>query len=198
MKKSLIVASLLLVGGSALVAAEMDNSWFVSGEFGAQKIKVKATTTILGVTDTAKDTIDATYEGIKVGKYFEYGRVYGTLSKQNEKDALSSMSLGLGYDYMFKNKSEFTPFLGLNASYTKAKVDDAATALLGMDKPKGFNYGIEAGVVYAVTKNVELELGARYMISNVEDKFNSVAPAVSAKLESENSTQYYFGLNYKF
>ena len=198
MKKSLIVASLLLVGSSVLVAAEMDNSWFVGGEFGAQKIKVKATTTILGVTDTAKDTIDATYEGIKVGKYFEYGRVYGTLSKQNEKDDLSSVSLGLGYDYMFKNKSEFTPFLGLNASYTKAKVDDADVALLGMDKPKGFNYGIEAGVVYAVTKNVELELGARYMISNVEDKFNSVAPAVSAKLESESSTQYYLGLNYKF
>lgn len=196
MKKSLIVASLLLVGSSALVAAEMNNSWFVGGEFGAQKIKVKGTETILGVTTAEKNTIDATYEGIKVGKYFEYGRVYGTLSKQNEKDDLSSISLGLGYDYMFKNKSEFTPFLGLNASYTKAKVDDFASS--GVDKPKGFNYGIEAGVVYSATKNIELELGARYMISNVKDTFSSAAPAVSAKLESESSAQYYVGLNYKF
>lgn len=198
MKKSLIVASLLLVGSSALVAAEMDNSWFVGGEFGAQKIKTKATSTILGVTDNEKDTTNATYEGIKVGKYFEYGRVYGTLSKQNEKDNLSSMSLGLGYDYMFKNKSEFTPFLGLNLSYAKSKFDDADAALLGVDKPKGFNYGAEAGIVYAASKNIELELGARYMISNVEDKFSSTVPALSLKIESENVIQYYVGLNYKF
>ena len=198
MKKSLIVASLLLVGSSALVAGDMDNSWFVGGEFGAQNIKVKDSGEILGVPFSEKDTVNATYEAIKFGKYFEYGRVSASLSKQNEKDDLSSYSLGLGYDYMFKNKSEFTPFLGLNASYTKAKIDDAELALMGVDKPKGFNYGVQAGIVYAASKNVELEMGARYMISNVKDTFSSTAPAVSLKIESENIIQYYVGLNYKF
>lgn len=198
MKKSLIVASLLLVSSSALVAADMDNSWFVGGEFGGMNMKTKVTETILGVTDTSKDTTNATYEAIKVGKYFEYGRVYGTLGKQNEKDNISSTSLGLGYDYLFRNKSEFTPFIGINASYTKGKIDDADLKLLSMDKPKGFNYGLEAGLVYAVAKSVELEVGVRYMLSNVEDTFSMASPAVSAKIETENVTQYYVGLNYKF
>lgn len=204
MKKSLIVASLLLVGSSALVAADMDNSWFVGGEFGAQKMKFTdtATATLAGVTASESETskLNATYEALKVGKYFEYGRVYGSLGKQNEKDDFSSYSLGLGYDYMFKNKSDFTPFLGVNASYTKGKIDDADLALMGMDKLKGFNYGIEAGIVYAATKNIELEIGARYMKSNVDSSF-SISDGVNsfnAKIEGDNIIQYYLGLNYKF
>ena len=62
------------------------------------------------------------------------------------------------------------------------------------------NYGIEAGIVYAATKNVELELGARYMKSNVDfsgsDTYGSVVE--SFKVEADNFIQYYVGLNYKF
>lgn len=198
MKKSFILMSLLLASSSVLVAGEMDNSWFIGGEFGAQNMKVKLTATILGVTDSATDTLDATYEAVKAGKYFEFGRVYGSLSKQNEKDDFTSYSFGLGYDYLFKNKSEFTPFVGVNASYTKGKVDIEDARTLSVDKPKGFNYGLEAGLLYSMAKNMELEFGIRYMISNVDDTFNMTTPAISAKLEGENITQYYLGLNYKF
>ena len=206
MKVSLIVASLLLVGSSALVAAEMDNSWFVGGEFGAMNIdtKVKGSAVIpaesINISAEEKVTTKATYEALKVGKYFEYGRVYGTLGKQNKKDDFSSYSLGAGYDYMFKNKSDFTPFLGINASYTKAKIDDEVIKILSLDKPTGFNYGIEAGFVYAATKNVELEMGIRYMKSNIDDSFSISDGTNSAniKVEAENITQYYVGLNYKF
>lgn len=198
MKKSLVVASLLFISSSALVAAEMDNSWFVGGEFGAQNMKIKSTVTVLGVTDSEKDTMKATYEALKIGKNFEFGRVYGSLGKQNEKDDFTSYTLGLGYDYLFKNKSELTPFIGINASYTKGKVDTATAASISLDKPKGFNYGVEAGILYAMTKNIELEAGIRYMLSNVDDTFSSTAPAISAKLEGENIAQYYIGLNYKF
>ena len=198
MKKSFILMSLLLASSSVLVAGEMDNSWFIGGEFGAQNMKVKSTATILGVTDSATDTLDATYEAVKAGKYFEFGRVYGSLSKQNEKDDFTSYSFGLGYDYLFKNKSEFTPFVGVNASYTKGKVDIEDARTLSLDKPKGFNYGLEAGLLYSMAKNMELEFGIRYMISNVDDTFNMTTPAISLKLEGENITQYYLGLNYKF
>ena len=206
MKKSLIVASLLLVGSSALVAADMDNSWFVGGEFGGMNIdtKIKGSTIVpsasINIDVEEKDTTKATYEALKVGKYFEYGRVYGTIGKQNKKDDFSSYSLGVGYDYMFKNKSDFTPFLGVNASYTKAKIDDEVIEILSLDKPKGFSYGIEAGFVYAATKNVELEMGVRYMKSNIDESFSISDGTNSAniKIEAENITQYYVGLNYKF
>lgn len=198
MKKSLVVASLLFIGSSALVAADIDNSWFVGGEFGAQNMSIKASGTILGVSESDKDTLNATYEALKVGKYFEYGRVSGSLSRQNEKDDFTSYTLGLSYDYLFKNKSEFTPFVGLNVSYTKGEIDDADAKSISIDKPKGFNYGVEAGLIYAMTKNVELEVGLRYLLSNADDAFSSTTPAISAKIEAEHVTQYYLGLNYKF
>lgn len=206
MKKSLVVASLLLMGGSSLIAAEMDNSWFVGGEFGGMNIdtKIKGSAIVpsasINIDVEEKDTTKATYEALKVGKYFEYGRVYGTLSKQNEKDDFSSYTLGIAYDYMFKNKSDFTPFLGVNASYTKAKIDGEIYDILSLDKPKGFNYGIEAGVVYSMNKNLELEMGIRYMKSNIDESFSISDGTNSAniKIEAENITQYYLGLNYKF
>ncbi len=206
MKKSLIVASLLLVGSSALVAADMDNSWFVGGEFGAMNIdtKVKGSAVIpaesINISAEEKVTTKATYEALKIGKYFEYGRVYGSLAKQNEKDDFSSYTLGVGYDYMFKNKSDFTPFLGVNASYTKAKIDGELYDVLSLDKPKGFNYGVEAGFVYVMSKNLELEMGVRYMKSNIDESFSFSDGTNSAniKIEAENITQYYLGLNYKF
>ena len=92
MKKSLVVASLLFISSSALVAAEMDNSWFVGGEFGGMNIdtKIKGSAVIpsesINISAEEKDTTKATYEALKIGKYFEYGRVYGSLAKQNEKD----------------------------------------------------------------------------------------------------------------
>ena len=192
MKKSLIVASLLLVGSSALVAADMDNSWFVGGEFGAMNIKAKASASDGTTAVSATDTINATYEAIKIGKYFEYGRIYGAISRQNSKDDFSSNNFGIGYDYLFKNKSEFTPFLGANVMYTKGKTKDVPLT----DAPTGLNYGVEAGILYAITKNTELELGARYLVSNVDDSIS--AGAAYAKIEGKNITQYYVGLNYKF
>lgn len=205
MKKSMVVASLLLVG-SSVFAAEMGNNWFVGGEFGGMSIdtKVKDSVVIpavsINISGEEKDSTKATYEALKVGKYFEYGRVYGTIGKQNKKDDFSSYSLGVGYDYMFKNKSDFTPFLGVNASYTKAKIDDEVIEILSLDKPKGFSYGIEAGFVYAATKNIELEMGVRYMKSNIDESFSISDGTNSAniKIEAENITQYYVGLNYKF
>jgi len=198
MKKSLVVASMLLLGTSTvLMAAESENEWFVGGEFGGMSLSTKSSITIGTFSLSEKDTLDTTYEAIKVGKYFDYGRVYGTLGYQNEKDDITSVHLGLAYDYMFRNKSAFTPFLGANISYTKATIDDEDIKTLSLDKPKGFNYGLEAGIVYALTKKVELEMGVRYMLSNLEDS-ETYAPSISAKVESENITQYYLGLNYKF
>ena len=199
MRKSLVAASILMLCGSASFADS--NPWFVGGEFGGMSMHTKTSGTVNGASiDDYKETINSTYEGVKVGKYFDFGRVYGNLSYQNQKDDLSSYTFGLGYDYLFKNKSALTPFIGLNASYSIAKYDTADAKTLSLDKPKGFNYGPEVGLLYAVTKNTELEVGVRYMISDVKDTglTNDGGDIINAKLESEKIIQYYIGLNYKF
>jgi len=206
MKKSLLVASLLCASLSGLIAADTDNSWFVGGEFGGMNIHTKTSgysdMPSKGISDEGvyKNTIDATYEGIKVGKYFDFGRVYGNFAYQNKKEELSSYTFGLGYDYLFKNKSGFTPFIGLNASYSIVKYDNDVAKDLELDKPKGFNYGPEAGFLYSITKNTEIEIGVRYMISDVKDTFsiNNSIDSADVKLEAEKIIQYYVGLNYKF
>ena len=123
-------------------------------------------------------------------------RLYSSLTYQNEKDDFSSFSLGVGYDYLFRNSSDFTPFLGGSVSYMWGKVSDEDET----DKPKGFNYGLEGGVLYAITNNIELEIGARYMFSNVDDSANYSDQWSSGnfKIELDNYIQYYLGLNYKF
>lgn len=201
MKKSLIVASLLMLGtSSALIAAETGKEWFVGGEFGGMSMHTKTSGTDNGDTLDFKETINSTYEGIKVGKYFDFGRVYGNVSYQNKKEDLSSYTFGLGYDYLFKNKSGFTPFIGLNASYSIAKWDREGASEVSLDKPKGFNYGPEAGLIYSVTKNTEFEIGVRYMISDVKDTYsvNDGVDNINVKLEAEKIIQYYVGVNYKF
>lgn len=206
MKRSLVVASILMLSGSAIFADS--NPWFVGGEFGGMSIHGKSSGSAdVHLADgdileggTTSDTINTTYEALKVGKYFDYGRVYGSIAYQNEKYNMTSYTYGLGYDYLFKNKSDFTPFIGANISYSKAKIDGDLSKELSLEHPKGFNYGAEAGLLYAITKNTELEIGVRYMISDVEDKstIDDSGTQVNLKMENDRFIQYYLGLNYKF
>ena len=192
MKKSIVVASLVMMG-SALMAADMGNGWFMGTEFGGMDIKMKATASSGGTTASVTDTMNTTYESIKIGKYFDNNRIYTALNYQNKKDDFSSWTWGLGYDYLIKNSSSITPFIGANVSYIKGKVDDMPV----LDKPAGFAAGVEAGFIYALSSKTELEAGIRYMnISNVED--SASISGVSVKLEGKTATQYYLGINYKF
>jgi len=206
MKKSLVVVSFLMLSGPAIFA--YSNSWFVGGEFGGMNIHGKSTGSadvhlsngdIIGEGSTS-DTVKATYEALKVGKYFDFGRIYGSIAYQNKKYEMTSYTYGLGYDYLFKNKSDFTPFIGINASYSIGKVDGDLSKELDLQDPKGFNYGAETGFIYAITKNTELEIGVRYVISDVDDKstINDSGTNVNLTLENDRFIQYYLGLNYKF
>lgn len=206
MKKSLVVVSFLMLSGPAIFADS--NSWFVGGEFGGMSIHGKSSSSTdvhLSNGDiieggSTSNTLNTTYEALKMGKYFDFGRIYGSIAYQNKKDTMSSYTYGLGYDYLFKNKSDFTPFIGLNASYSQGKTDDNDAKELGVDHPKGFNYGAETGLIYAITKNTELEIGVRYVISDVDDTstVNDGGTNVNIKLENDRFVQYYIGLNYKF
>ena len=121
MKKSIVVASLVMMG-SALMAADMGNGWFMGTEFGGMDIKMKATASSGGTTASITDTMNTTYESLKIGKYIDNSRLYTAINYQNKKDDFSSWTWGLGYDYLMKNSSSITPFIGANASYIKVKL----------------------------------------------------------------------------
>jgi len=143
------------------------------------------------------DTVHSSYEAIKIGKYFDYGRVYGSAVRQNEKDGFSSWSEGLGYDYLFRNSTTVTPFIGINGLYTKGKDETKFAKNNDFVNQKGFSYGAEAGLIFAVTTNIDLEIGTRYMDSSDFGKSRS-AGADFGEFKGKYVSQYYFGINYKF
>lgn len=230
MKRSLAVASVLFcLSSSALVAGDYSKDWFVGGEFGGQNTKLKITGNsvdyVNGVLSTDprdngpinfSPSLKSTYEAIKFGKYFDYGRVYISLGKENgdtwkingEQLKYSSLNLGIGYDYLFKNKSEFTPFMGVSVGYTKGKFDGSLGDQLHLDNVKGITYGANIGTLYSLSKSLDLEIGARYLKHNIDKSFNgsyyefdgvdTFSGTSTGKIKVDNSIQYYLGLNYNF
>jgi outer membrane protein W len=213
MKKSIIVASLLLAS-SCLVAQDSMKDWFVGAEIGGMNVNTKSSVSASGPGGTVSDSVDdsykPTYEAIKFGRYYDSGRVYGFYAHQNKKEDVTANTFGVGYDYLFKNFEKVVPFIGVQAMYTKAKIDgltDTVVAGIGtlntsqLDSPSGFGFGIGAGIIYPVANNFEIEAGVRYVKANIEDDISqSFAGGVSAnvKFELEDYTQYYIGVNYRF
>jgi len=67
--------------------------------------------------------------------------------------------LSLDYFFLSSNKSDFQPFIGFNVGY----INYESTDNIDMS---GFIYGGQAGVVFSVTDNIDLDLQYRYSLSN--------------------------------
>ena len=193
--KNLVLASLLAFSGTALLAES--NLWFVGGEFGGMEMKYKFESEVSGTPYNFGDTVNASYESLKIGKYFDYGRIYGSVVRQNKKDDFSSWSGGLAYDYLFKNSTSLTPFIGINGLYSKGKDETQFAKTNDFVHQKGFSYGAEAGFIVAVTSNIDLEIGTRYMDSSDFGKSQSNG-ANHGEFEGKHIFQYYVGIDYKF
>lgn len=197
MKKSLVLASLLLMGTTAAMAGKVGDT-IVGAEFGAMHTSSTATATNLtnGTSASESDSDNTTYEALKVGKYFEFGRVGATLGHGNSKDGVDSNYIGLSYDYMFYNESKITPFVGASLSYAKATAEGDGFSV----DETGVNYGAELGLTYDISNNIEFELGARFLASNMsgDDTQTISGTPVKVDIDVDNIQQYYFGLNYKF
>jgi len=184
MKKSLIVASLLLVGGSALVAAE-GSGWYTGIEAGNTKMDFSMSA--LGVSSSG-DT-DGSSATLKVGYYFDANQRASTwYHKIKKADGVDKAeAYGLNYDYLF-GTSAFKPFLGAVVGYQSYKEAEL--------KLNGLVYGAQAGLNYAMTSNLSAEIGYRYLISNADD--NIVVLGIPVKVEADKIKTWYVGLNYKF
>ena len=95
------------------------------------------------------------------------------------------------YDYLIPINDEFRVYTGLHAGNAKTEVrsDDE-----GKVSFSGLAYGVQAGGIYDITKNIELELGLSYTKLNVD----RAEDATWYRMELEDSTSMFAGLNYKF
>ena len=90
----------------------------------------------------------------------------------------------LNYDYIIPLKDKYSLLAGVHlgkADYIEAGFD--------MD---GLVYGVQTGVLYDITSNVQAEVGVAYSQYNVDKTISNV------KVEFDDSTSLYVGLNYKF
>ncbi|WP_457748730.1 opacity family porin [Sulfurimonas sp.] len=179
MKKSLGAVGLLLALSvtGAMAAKVGDNT--IGVEFGSMKINSTYNTSLINSSNFSEDK---TYESIKFLKYIENGRVGIIFGHENTKNDINANYMGINYDYMFYNNSKFLPFIGGTANYTRRKDKNSSFTETGV------SYGAEAGLLYMVTSEVDVEIGARYLMSNVSGN----------NVDIDDLTQIYFGINYNF
>ena len=175
---------MFLVGGTHLMAAKVGEQG-VGIEVGT--LKSDATATVNGVS--GEGDLDTSFQAIKFGKYYEFGRLGASVGMMNKDRGTDGYFVGGAYDYMFYNNSQFVPFVGASVGYSwnKANYD------IGHD---GFIYGIEAGLVYEASKEIDLEIGARYFKTNIEG--SKTVSGVPVKIDVDSTTHYYLSVSYKF
>jgi len=159
--------------------------------------------TFRGKADANGTTNRAYFNGL--GDVYTYGTADATVKSQ-------SLMANVYYD--FKNTSDFTPYVsaGVGAAFNKLDVTEYQTDLDGSasanDKKTDFAWSIGAGVSYALDKDLDLDLGYRY-VDLGKVNASTVAPwtftgtnisgvTVSdyeAKLKSHD---FSIGLRYKF
>lgn len=184
MKKTVVMASLMLLVGSSAFAGKPGD--IVGGfEFGG--LKSDASSSVNGVK--ADGDLSTTYEAIRVGKYYDFGRIGANAGLMNKDNGTDGKFMGVSYDYMFYNKSQLTPFIGASLSYSwnEANYDI---------KHDGWEFGPEIGIVYDLSNQVELELGVRYLKTNIDGSKNVLGNDV--KVDVDSVVQYYIGIGYKF
>lgn len=184
MKKSILLAAILLIGSTNVMAAKVGEQG-IGIELGL--LKSDAESRVNGVTYDAD--LDTTYEALRYGKYYDFGRIGASVGIMNEDQGTDGKFVGLSYDYMFYNDSQIVPFVGASLAYSwnEANYDI---------EHNGFLYGVEAGVVYELSKELDLEVGARYSKSSV-DGSKTISGAV-VNIEADSTMQYYFAVGYKF
>lgn len=110
------------------------------------------------------------------------------------QNKLTTQSLMLNGYYDFKNQSKFTPYLSAGIGFTHVK--DSAYTPNATDNH--FTWSAGAGVNYAVSKNVGLDLSYRYVDAG---KFNFTSDSEEIIFKSNFkliSNEYLLGIRYNF
>jgi hypothetical protein len=204
MKKSLLLASLLAIGATSAVA--MDTQWFVGLD--ASKVQTTVDETISGsatingrayaASGSASTDVDDTSLGIKVGAILDKTHRVSLHYTKYDFDYDSYMNITtLSYDYLFNTNGKFTPFIGAHVGYGKVSAYDLVD-------DSGMLYGAQAGVIYELPNNFELEAGLALTGTNISPSTSAsfsdstVSVTGNYSMDIGTITTMYFGINYKF
>ena len=197
MKKSLVIASLVAASTSMMA---MDLQYFLGA--GAERananFKADVNAPSIGYSETFKEDGNDTALKIKVGVIMDKThRISLSHSKFGGEDTDLTVILG-NYDYLIPINNEFRLYTGVhagNGEYKETNID-----ILGTAKMSGLAYGAQVGAIYDITKNVEFEVGLAYTRYNIDKTYQWTDSGVDiiAKMEIEDSTSMFAGINYKF
>ncbi len=102
--------------------------------------------------------------GVRIGAKKDEWRTTLSFTYFDGEEDGKKQNYGLGlasFDYFFlsSNQSNFQPFLGVNVGY----INYESTNDIDMS---GFMYGGQAGVLFSITENIDLDVMYRYSLSN--------------------------------
>ena len=177
MKKTLVLTGLLALSTSVMA---MDVEYFIGAgaERGNMDTTVSAGT--LSIGNKYKDTALKLKAGVILDKSHRISLSRVGYSEQGGDFDLTN----LNYDYILPLKNDFSLLAGAHLGV--AEYDEPGYNMDGMD------YGLQAGVLYDFTSNVQLETSFAYTKYTVDGTFSGV------KAEFDDSTSFYLGFNYKF
>lgn len=214
MKKSLILAGLLLTSSAVMAAG---TEFFVGIDASKSSMDVKETYTVTsgsvtygGVTYGVGNGTTYEGDGSDTAPSIKFGLIIDDTHKTyikygSWKDKWTKVTnTTLNYDYLIKlSSSKIVPFVGANVGYTKVEVE--------AEKATGSTYGIQTGILYPITDKLDFEFTLAYSGYNVDKTYTS--PTLngtytdgitfnnfvgSAKFEAESSTNIGVGITYKF
>lgn len=204
MKK--MVYGVLLVSSSLLA---MDTQWFIGAGVAYADINTKLNTTgsitVGGTTYTGstsdqsdKDAALELKAGAIVGKHHRLSVNYAEYEPSKGAITATLMNVGMNYDYLLDPINRFTFFGGVHGGMNKFEA-------LGYED-SAMTYGLQAGVIYPLVGNFELEAGVSYSKLNSKPTtptLNGTYSGVvfnnaSASLEAKDMTTMHVGLNYRF
>ena len=191
MKKSLVMTSLVVVSTSMMA---MDLQYFLGAgvERGDADFKISASAN--GNSASESVSSDATDLKLKAGIILDKThRISLSHVNYDIEDSSGDFRVILAnYDYLIPLNEDFRFFAGLHLGHAdyEEKTDDLYINMSGLA------YGGQIGAIYDITKNVEFELGLAYTKYNVDA--TGEIDSVNVKVELEDSTSMFAGINYKF
>jgi hypothetical protein len=117
MRKNLILIGLLFISSNAFAT---ENEWLIGIEAGKHKLNGHVSTPQM----SAHGNLQATHQGIKLGRYFGKNiRLYGTYYNFSDDDAIDASSKSIALDYLMGD-GDIKAFVGLNATQYTLEVKD--------------------------------------------------------------------------
>ena len=196
MKKSLVLASLVAASTSMMA---MDLQYFLGA--GANRVDNDSKTTVnvpsVGISDSSSDSFKDTGLALKTGVILDKKHRVSIAYSDYSKNDIDATTITGNYDYLIPMNNEFRLYTGVHLGDTTMKMNDVD---LGSIKASGLVYGAQVGAIYDITKNIEFELGLAYSKYNVDKSFSGTISGVdyNGKIELEDSTSMFAGINYKF